>query len=78
MTNKNVRWHRPIDAHSAAAAIEDIRTIIALLSESVVQNGPNEEYRISTDATTGLFFIYSFIEDVLDDCVDLILKEVSS
>ena len=72
-------WYQPQTACEAADAIENVRFIVCFLSDTIAQEGlkPGSGIRLSECGSTGLYQIYSFIEDVLDNCNNKMrLKEV--
>ena len=76
-TEEPIRWYKPHDAGSAVDAVEDVKSIVSFLSDCITQEGqPCDTFSYSEDGQAGLHFIYSFIEGVLDDCVNILVKEV--
>jgi hypothetical protein len=73
MSTKN-RWYLPQTAREAADAVENIKSIIRFLSDNLAQEGqkPGYSYSLTEKGAAGLCQIYSFIEDVLNDCIDKI------
>ena len=78
MTQDTRRWYQPQDASSAVDAIENVKNIIAFLSDTITQEGFNSGagYSFCEDGITGLYNLYGVIEGVLDDCNQILVKEV--
>jgi hypothetical protein len=70
------RWYQLQDARGAVDATENVKCIISFISDSITQEGKHEGYSLSENGVTGLYLMLAFIEGILDDCVNMLAKEV--
>lgn len=68
-------WFLPENRQDAVDCLEVLPNIIDFLVETLPR-GPEEEYVLSPDATSGLGFMLMFMRDTMETCNAIISKEV--
>jgi hypothetical protein len=72
---KGYSWFRPRNAREAVDTLMQVKSIVALLTETVPSEEQGENLELSEEGSDGLYFLLSFVEETMGDCIELISKE---